>query len=293
MPFLVIGGMTVKASLDGQQRNPLQRGTRRRSVDLSMRSSISTAVVKQTWRGRTVALSQAEAQQLESILTGRVNLVTAPRMDVDSNSDGVVDGFNTDSNPSVTPVYTFDAVDGAQRIQITGSTGAGVAQVQQTISGFEAGEVVSVSADTRFDSLVGVTGEIVGVWLDITGTAIISVFQVTGLTNTSWTRHDTENQVAPTNAIHLQLILRLRAGAAGNTGSGRFRDVQVERGSAHYGFTDNSQPVTAFGDFIRGVGYTGAAHNTARNVFPELISVTPLYHAGTRRFILDFVLHEA
>lgn len=293
MAFIVIGGMTVKVSLDGAQRTPMQLGTRRRSVDGSMRSSIKTLnVTKQSWRCRTVPLSIADAQQLEGILTRSTNLLLSPSLATDTDANGIANDFASVIEAGITA--SFGVASGRERIRISASAASSSAYVYQTMLGFEAGEVVSVSVDHQIGDRVGTfEAGITGVWMDASFSTTIGTFGTAGIINTgSYVRTDVENQTVPSGAVALRLILAARALAAGDTGYVDFKDAMVERGSAHYGYSDNSLPVTAFGDFIRGGGY-GSGYNTARNVHPELLSVTPITLPSGRRAVLEFALHES
>jgi hypothetical protein len=284
MAILNIAGLEVPIVVDGTERRNLFIGDRLRASSGNLRT-ISRAQ-KNVWNCRTGLLSQADAQQLESILTRAHNLVTSPEMNTDAGS-GVVLNFTSETSATVTAAYAI--ADSAQRITISASTNTGAATVYQTISGFEPGEVVSVSVECKYDSLANAVGTILGAWKD-SGGSTTGTFNLSNLTNTGYIRQEIDGQTVPASTVSLRIDFRLDSNSAGASGIAYYRDAQVERGSTALAYTDNSLPITAYGDFIRGGGYSTTA--LTRSVHPEFLGSQPTNVAGEEFVVLSFRLFE-
>jgi len=82
------------------------------------------------------------------------NLLLYPRMDTDSNADGVVDGFSSHADAEVTATFSLEA--SSQLIKITDATAAGAqAYVESAAQTATAGQAWAVGIDYDFFRVVG------------------------------------------------------------------------------------------------------------------------------------------
>jgi len=158
----------------------------------------------------------------------RQNLVKSSNMDTDSNGDGIVDGFVNSSGTTLTYTMLLDTTKKAQNITVTSSSAASIyAGVVQTITGIIPGKPYTISVDFEISNIIGkFRGEIVGLWLNSSGNPI----------GTTLTKHSTTNeraaiinQIAPENAVKLEVHLRARCMAAGDTGAVWYKNLMVEQ----------------------------------------------------------------
>lgn len=154
--------------------------------------------------------------------------VFASKMDVDSNSDGVVDGFTSTVDSGITAAFALN--DSAQKIDMTASTAAGNAKVSYGMFEVSPNTVYSFQVLTRGIVASGnFVNNISIAWYD-SANVTISYSDVGLQTPTAyWKLIKLENITSPSNAVKARIYLRCNAQAAGDTGSVWFRNVMLEQ----------------------------------------------------------------
>jgi hypothetical protein len=140
-------------------------------------------------------------------------------MNIDSNSDNVVDGFISE-NPVVTAVYSVD--DSAQKIDITVHAGGGYAAVRYISVSLTAGETLSLSVDTKI--LNNIVSRLYVQWYN--GATKISNSTITNSSSTSWTTLENLNLTAPATTTHAIILCQANV-TDGNLGAVWFRNLRV------------------------------------------------------------------
>lgn len=170
------------------------------------------------------------------------NLVNFWRLLDDGDADGVVDGFTSGSDAAVTASFsTFEhfapSADDlqdprdVQRIEITASSGAGHAWIEQTVVDIEAGSDYDIGVDILQGDVVGtVEAQVFGRWLDAGDVELATFSQALPETlpgDDGFVRRFVPTQTAPANAAKLELHLRTSALAGGDIGRTDFRNLAV------------------------------------------------------------------
>lgn len=171
------------------------------------------------------------------------NLANFWLMHEDDDDDGVMDGFTSGTDSGITASFTaeehlfpsaddlFDPTD-VQRIEITASSNAGHAWVQQTLVNIEPETDYDIAVEIIQDGLVGTAeAQIHGRWLDDTDTEL-GTFTETLEDNTladpdSFVRRYVPTQTSPVDTAKLEVRLRMSALAGGDTGYTEFRHLSV------------------------------------------------------------------
>jgi hypothetical protein len=176
----------------------------------------------------TVSLPKNAANgQISVVLKGftNTNLVPYPKMDTDSNSDGIVDGFTTDTwscSPS-------RSLDGGQKITMGGATVSQAYAGVQT-SGYipvSAGKTYTLSVEAKLVRSAAETVEFVLMWYDVNNTMISNNGLYNQNPGTNYQRLSF-TVTAPANAAKVKVHLRLRASSTSDTGSVWFKNIQLE-----------------------------------------------------------------
>jgi hypothetical protein len=163
------------------------------------------------------------------------NLVVSPRMDTDTDGNGIVNNFASAADVGFTSTFSLDAAESAQKLVVTASPAGGnkVIGVLQGFTPVTVGDVRAGSFEVKFSGLTnGMTGEVLLVALTSGGVYIAGYPIVTGLTNTAWTRVLIPALTIPATAVSLQLYARLNAPSAAATGTMWVRRANLERKAA-------------------------------------------------------------
>lgn len=176
----------------------------------------------------------------------RKNWVQYPALAVDSNGDGVADGFTENVNGAAAMTGEDALMEGGrQKLLFTASTGSSNIDVRQTVYGITSGMVVSASVELEVANLLGVgRAQLILEFVDALGV-------VTGATNTTNvladqapTRVSNLNRVAPADAVGVRITLRARAqGTTGGSVTTWWKDLQLEIGTAVVTAYEPSWPV--------------------------------------------------
>lgn len=158
------------------------------------------------------------------------NLLDSPRMDTDTDANGVVNDFASQQSGGMTVVYARDSVDGAQQVTVSAAGAAGnKAGVVQDYPAPLIGEVLSASVEVRLAALTnGMVAELALEALSSGGAVLASVV-LGGLTQTSYGRVAVNGLVVPAGAASVRFAARLVAAGATSTGELRARNAQLER----------------------------------------------------------------
>lgn len=202
------------------------------------------------------------------------NLVSSWRMNSDGDGDGVVDGFASNSDSGITPNFSFQGsvTPKSQAIEITGSTAAGHAWVQQTIASVEAGKDYDIHAETRVVNASGTfAGTIHGRWLDGSDTEL-GTFTIGPFTPTAeYERRFSRQVTAPANTAKLELRLRATAQASGDTGQINYRLTVVAPRDEHGSWAQQTVPVA-----------TGSPQEQIIGTADEQLQRGAIYEVGLR-----------
>jgi hypothetical protein len=154
--------------------------------------------------------------------------IFSSKMDTDSNSDGVADGFVSSADSSITATFAIDG--GAQKINITASAGAGNARVSYGLFDISPNTVYSFQVLTRGTVTSGnFVNNISVVWYDSNNAAILYSDVGLQVPTAYWKLIKLENITSPSNAVKARIYLRCNAQAAGDTGTVWFRNVMLEQ----------------------------------------------------------------
>lgn len=170
--------------------------------------------------------------------------VFASKMDVDSNSDGKVDGFSSWADPGLTATYSLD--DNAQKIEVTASTAAGNAMVFTGFFTIDPNKKYSVQALSRgIVSSGNFQNNIFIYWRDASDAHIKDSAISLQAPTTYWKLYRLENITPPANAAKACITLCARVNAAGDAGSVWFRNVQFEEANTCSTFTEGTRAADA------------------------------------------------
>ena len=168
------------------------------------------------------------------------NILQSPKMDTDSDLDGVVDEWTrTTDNANVTETFSLDTAEKAQKISVTDTAAEGphYINVSQRIS-VDPSLVYSFAADLKVANAVGdFTARIVVTWLDGTQTTISHTFGAEYGNTTDYVRTKIENMTPPANAAYAEVKCEVKLLSVGDAGEAWFKNAQFEVGRAATGFT--------------------------------------------------------
>jgi hypothetical protein len=159
-----------------------------------------------------------------SVARAAANLIPSGygAMTVDSNADGVVDGF-AKQDSSATSIY---ALDGGQKITLASVIATNAYGRIRLVSGFAVSPSTSytLSCDAALTRSSAETVELIVLWYDA-GDVSVGYNQKTGINpGTSYSRQ-TVTAVSPSTAAKALVITAIRASAIGDTGSAWFKDA--------------------------------------------------------------------
>lgn len=180
--------------------------------------------------------SVVEGQFSDVVLKGntRINYINNSNMDKDSDGNGFVDGFNFFGvSQSVTATFSFDAGNKAQKIEITDSTGTGVANtVHSNFISVTPGEIVSYSVEAKAQVNSGsFRGTVMLVLYDANKNAI-GTTSSKSFTNSEFTTIFYNNITIPNGVAYIHLRLSAEALAAGDKGVVWYRNALLEKAAS-------------------------------------------------------------
>lgn len=153
------------------------------------------------------------------------NLISNWELDQDSDSDGVADGWVSNTDSGISASFTAPV----QHIEITGSTSAGEAHVSKEIDGLSPDDEVNISVECKIVSASGTfEGRLYGEWLD-SGGSVLATTAVTSFTQTDSRRRYVLDETAPSNTAKLRIVLAAAAPASGDTGEVEFENALAYR----------------------------------------------------------------
>jgi len=153
------------------------------------------------------------------------NLVQSPRMETDSDVDGICDAFSSLTGSGLSAEYE---VQGEQRITLAGSTAAGEALVTQSGLTVSAGNVVSASVRAVLLSPHLVQGYMKLRWRDGSGYLQSGQLDPAPLTLSISGTWRLDNITVPTGATNAEIQIGLQASGSGATGQVSLSLCQVE-----------------------------------------------------------------
>lgn len=184
-------------------------------------TDISAGQIKPTWENNNPDGDEA----VEIHLRPATNLVSNWRMDTDDDGDGVVNGWSETIAADHTASTSIE--DGAQKIDLTGSTGLADSYVEQTITGIEAGKDYTISPELQTDGLTDVDVVLEYAWLDAAD-AVLASAEIGPFTSIEdFERRYAYDQTAPASATKLRLRAIIRTTTAGGTGTVWWDDMMV------------------------------------------------------------------
>jgi len=147
------------------------------------------------------------------------NIATSPLMNVDTDSDGVVDDFASYTSGDVTATWSLDS---AQKFDITASTGTGLSYIYQAET-ITAGQIVNIEVDYKV--LGNVTIKAYIDWYNVG--AFISTSTIVDGIETTYTRLSNSGLTAPTNTTVGYIRLSVEPNSNGDTGSAWFKNLNI------------------------------------------------------------------
>jgi len=170
----------------------------------------------------------------------RDNLLLSPAMNTDTNSDGVVDNFISGKDAGVTGAWALDI--NSQKLSILSSTGGGSVWALQQYMSVSAGEVISVSAESKVEITNGVIRSLILIeWMN--GTTSNGTNQSSLNSNTAFS-HITVTATAPAGTTSAKIYFRCYTNAAGAQGSAWFNTALLVKGSTAQQISDPHQDLT-------------------------------------------------
>lgn len=159
------------------------------------------------------------------------------KMNVDTDADGVVDGFTSVIDTGITATFALD--DNAQKIAVTASTNIGSAYISTASFTVFPSTKYSFQVLSRGIVSAGAFKNNISIaWYDASD-VFISNSDIGAQTPTSyWKLYRLENITSPANAAKARIYLRAFASVVGDTGTVWFRNVQMEKANTCSTFTD-------------------------------------------------------
>jgi hypothetical protein len=145
-------------------------------------------------------------------------------MNTDSDGNGVVDGWAA----SVGAGTVVHALDGAQKITVSGGVNGGLYLATQRVHGLSAGETWTLAADVKVASLSNTQGALILYYINAGGGVITA--ESVGFTNTAHARTSI-TRTLPTNTVSVDLAFGLAGTGASASGQAWAKDVQFEQAS--------------------------------------------------------------
>jgi hypothetical protein len=244
------------------------------------------ASVKQTLQqgnGATLDFSDIGIVPLDARATGRANptvegltarnMVVDSGMNVDSNSDGVADGFTFDGGMTV----SVDSVTG-QRIESTIASGVGDRHLRQTVYGVVAGDIIDIYIEYKYSNTRNTTANIRVWYYDSLGTLLSNV--VRALTVTDVFKSITYRLTAPANTAYIIFSPYLRANVSyDSVGEVYYRKARIINLTSIYGAgneptTSDCAKIFSYFDGTKSIQLPARVRSVGKNLFnPEVYSV--------------------
>lgn len=155
------------------------------------------------------------------------NLVATPLMNVDTDGNGVVDNF-TSQTVANTTTYSLDSLANAQKINVTASSGAGRSLILQMGIGILAGQTATLKIDYKLNiGVAGFTGKVRFDWYTA-GDVFISSSDV-DLTVDTGTGFVTATNTATATATTAKATISFhaRTTGAGQTGTVWYKNASM------------------------------------------------------------------
>lgn len=159
----------------------------------------------------------------------RNNLIPYSNMDIDSNADGVVDGFESLVGAGITGISSLDATEYCQKVQITASTTTNPYTIRRLYSApftVIPGEVYSWSLYVKVSGNVYV---LVGLVLYNSSDVFQTTIWSSNITSTSWVTTKTENRTIPVNCYKARFYISVNPITIGDTGTAWFKNALLEK----------------------------------------------------------------
>jgi hypothetical protein len=170
------------------------------------------------------------------------NLVPYPKLNADSNSDGIVDGWGSSTGGVST--LSFDATNAAQRVLVNGggnTTGSlQYGGINQIVARALPGEQFCITAEYRLTAVVnGVQLDLAIHFLDGAG-SIVGTSDTLGNAAAGFTVLSSGLVTAPAGTVSVQALPLLSVpNGATSAGDLRVRNVMIRRANASTTFIDN------------------------------------------------------
>lgn len=163
--------------------------------------------------------------QISGVVKGetRTNLVKSSNMDKDTNGDGVVDDFNVWEPANVTSIISFDTEKKAQKIEITGGTGTTHTEINQSILGFNTGDIISGQCNIELTGNIKATLAL----LCYKDSTYLGFVTSTGVVNSGILK--IENVTVLENTNRILFAIRISPNLIGATGTAWIKNAVLEK----------------------------------------------------------------